>query len=276
MSVETNVNFITDLNDAFPRKNDLIKEGDDHIRLIKRVVKNTVPGFNKAVSITADKLNLFDTALTIDAQSLTTNTALKIGTNKGFNANGNRLINLAPPVGDLDAVTLKYVKDIVNNLIWPVNSLYFSTDNVNPASKFGFGVWAPYGAGRVIMGAGSASDVNGLQQSFQLGAIGGEYTHTIKQNEIPSHHHDFNFVTGTAGAHSHTFQQLKIASPSPDTKHNSNIAQYDMTTYTTSVAGDHTHPITGSITGGGNPGTTGVPFTNMSPYIAVAVWKRMS
>ena len=276
MSVENNVNFITDLNDTFPRKNDLIKEGDDHIRLIKRVVKNTVPGFNKTVSITADKLNLIDTSLTIDAQSITTNTAFKVGTNKGFNANGNRLINLSPSVDDTDAVTFRQLKDIVNNIVWPVNSLYFSTDGVNPASKFGFGVWTPYGGGRVFIGAGSTSDVNGVQQSFQVGSIGGEYTHTIQQNEIPSHHHDFNLVTGTAGAHSHTFQFLQIAKPSPDTKHDSNIAQYNMTTYTTSVAGDHTHPITGSITGGGNPGTTGIPFTNMSPYIAVSVWKRVS
>lgn len=273
MSVETNINFIADLNDTFPRKNDLIKEGDDHIRLIKRVVKNTVPGFNKAVSITADKLNLLDTALTIDGQSITTNTSLKIGTGKGFNANGNRVTNVGVPSNDTDAVTLKYLRDIINNITWPVGSLYFSTEGINPASKFGFGTWVSFGGGRVLVGSGSSTDSNGLQQNFSLNGLGGEYTHAIKPNELPAHTHDLSLTMGTAGAHSHTFEFLQIAKPSPDTKHNSNIAQNGMTTYTTSVAGDHTHPISGTVTGGGAQGA-GAPFTNMQPFVVVSIWKR--
>ena len=270
MSVESNANFITELNEAYPRKNDLIKEGDDHLRLIKRILKNGLPGFNKAVTITADKLNLLDSKLTVDSQAITVGSSLKMGTGYSFNANGNKVIGVLDPTEDGDAVNLKYLKSLINNITWPVGSLYFSTDSRNPADSFGFGTWEAFGQGRVIIGAGTSSDINNLSQTFSVGGVGGEYTHTLKEAELPPHSHSHNLATASAGEHSHTFNYLEMLRPSPDTKHGGEMAQGSRVNYSTSTAGAHTHTVTGSIGGGGSS----VPFTNMQPYVVVAVWKR--
>ena len=40
----SNITQITDLNESYPLASDLISEADDHLRIIKRVLKNTFPG----------------------------------------------------------------------------------------------------------------------------------------------------------------------------------------------------------------------------------------
>lgn len=45
MGLESPLNYWTELNTAWPLDNDPRSEGDDHIRAIKRVLKNTFPNF---------------------------------------------------------------------------------------------------------------------------------------------------------------------------------------------------------------------------------------
>lgn len=74
--------------------------------------------------------------------------------------------------------------------IYPVGTIYENkTNSANPATYLGRGTWAAEGAGRVVVGAGDGTDVNGVNQSFTAGATGGEYTHTLTEAEIPSHNH---------------------------------------------------------------------------------------
>lgn len=49
--------FIDDLNQAWPLPSDKRRQGDDHFRLIKRVLKNTFPNLNAAVTATPADLN---------------------------------------------------------------------------------------------------------------------------------------------------------------------------------------------------------------------------
>lgn len=56
MSVET-ATYISDLNPSFPTATDGMKEGDDHIRLIKDVIQATFPNIDGAVTATQEKLN---------------------------------------------------------------------------------------------------------------------------------------------------------------------------------------------------------------------------
>lgn len=48
MSVESG-SYISDLNESWPNATDLVNEGDDHLRLIKQLIKQTFPGLNKPV-----------------------------------------------------------------------------------------------------------------------------------------------------------------------------------------------------------------------------------
>ncbi len=56
MTVES-VQTIADLDQNNPAGGDSISEGDDHIRNIKRSLKNTFPNVNKPVTVSADDLN---------------------------------------------------------------------------------------------------------------------------------------------------------------------------------------------------------------------------
>jgi hypothetical protein len=83
----------------------------------------------------------------------------------------------------------------------PVGSLYFNaSDATNPATLLGYGTWTSFGAGRVILGVGTGTDVNGATLNVTVGATGGEYSHTLSTGELPSHTHTVKqFATGTTG-----------------------------------------------------------------------------
>ena len=57
MALETG-NFISDLDITNPTATDLKSQGDDHFRLIKKVIKATFPNINAAVRATPAQLNL--------------------------------------------------------------------------------------------------------------------------------------------------------------------------------------------------------------------------
>ena len=61
------------------------------------------------------------------------------------------------------------------DFIYPVGSIYMSTNNVNPQTLFG-GTWTKI-EGRFLLGSSS---------SYSLGSTGGEASHTLILNEIPA------------------------------------------------------------------------------------------
>lgn len=92
----------------------------------------------------------------------------------------------------LDAETLEeFVQDLIddsiesNNLnkIYPVGSIYISTSSINPGTYLG-GTWVSFGAGRTIVGLDS-NDTN----FDTVEETGGEKTHTLTVQEMPSHRH---------------------------------------------------------------------------------------
>lgn len=122
----------------------------------------------------------------------------------------------------------------------PVGSLYFNaTDNTNPGTLLGYGTWASFGAGRVLIGVGTGTDANAEDMTFAQGDTGGEYEHTLTEAEMPSHTHDIDDRTGNGSGGS------RFGSPNSPTA---------------------TFP--SQATGGDQP------HNNLQPYIAVYMWKR--
>lgn len=79
MTVETAI-YVSQLDEQNPKSFDMLKEGDDHIRLIKGATKTTFPRFDAKVDFSADQLNrlykyTFASEDNKDAGS--TNTAIK-------------------------------------------------------------------------------------------------------------------------------------------------------------------------------------------------------
>ena len=173
----------------------------------------------------------------------------------------NKLLEVALPLSfSSDA------KKSVIDLIYPVNSIYMSVNNISPATLFG-GTWEQI-KDKFLLACGS---------TYTNGSTGGEATHTLTTDEIPAHTHgskslsgsfetrpsnmsDDNPILGTgsgivsvsravwSGNHD-GFQKVQVRNKK------TNIVTINATHEHTSVGGNGAH-------------------NNMPPYLAVYVWKR--
>ena len=127
--------------------------------------------------------------------------------------------------------------------MYPVGSIYMSVNDTNPATLFG-GTWEQL-QNRFLLGAGS---------SYTAGSTGGEATHQLTVNEMPSHAgHVYNEVRGGNWA--------GFLSTSDATSYGSSGRGWNLT------AGNELHPAGDSL--GGN-----AAHNNMPPYLVVYIWKR--
>ena len=123
------------------------------------------------------------------------------------------------------------------DLIYPIGSIYMSTLAVNPETLFG-GKWTKI-EGRFLLGSSSA---------YSLGSTGGEATHKLTTQEMPSHYHqpraglfvNMNYPEGNVGLHQDTGSYQAGGAYGSSTKE----------------------------TGGDQP------HNNMPPYQVVNIWKR--
>ena len=126
----------------------------------------------------------------------------------------------------------------IQNMFYPVGSIYTNAAvSTNPSTLLGFGTWVKFGEGKVLVSQdGTDADFN------VLGETGGSKTHTLTENEMPSHNHtvyggnNYDVTTTNYGITS-------IQNDSVRTK------------VTTSAGGDAAH-------------------NNVQPYIVVYMWKR--
>ena len=159
MGLETGT-YISDLNSSNPVAGDAVNEGDDHIRLIKSTVKATFPSVSGAVTSTHTELNLLDgvTANTtelnyVDVATLGTAQASKaVTTDANIDITGVRNLTCSGTItiGSNTATTLQAV--------YPVGSIYINASvATNPGTLLGFGTWAVFGAGKVMVGIAHSS-----------------------------------------------------------------------------------------------------------------------
>lgn len=156
-------------------------------------------------------------------------------------------------VDDRASVRLNTFQGIAD-LIYPVGSIYMSLNATNPNLLFG-GTWQLL-SNRFLVGAGP---------EFPPGSAGGESTHRLTVDEMPSHTHSGS--TNSAGRHSH-----KIASLGT---HSGGQKVADATTSTRTMyagyiseEGEHSHGLS-IYAAGGN-----AAHNNLPPYLAVYMWER--
>ena len=132
----------------------------------------------------------------------------------------------------------------MRKLIYPVGSIYFSVtdDTVEKVQERFGGTWEVFGQGKTIVGVNtSETEFNTIEKT------GGEKTHTLTINEIPSHSHR-QYVTansGTVGVRKDWSSDGKAA------------AAYDQGINTGAVGGGGAH-------------------NNLQPYITVYMYKRVA
>lgn len=134
-------------------------------------------------------------------------------------------------------------KEQLFELVYPIGSIYLSAAAVNPADLFGIGTWEKI-QNRFLLTSGS---------SYSLGATGGEATHKLTIDEMPSHDHIAAWGSGNTSEH--------------DTKMNA-ATEDGFVTSTATYREAQWRTI--FKTGGSKA------HNNMPPYIVINAWKRVS
>lgn len=120
------------------------------------------------------------------------------------------------------------------NIIYPIGSVYISVNTTNPSTLFGGG-WTRI-TGRFLLAADDST--------YKNGSTGGEATHKLTIDEMPSHNHSWGWAYAAASVNA-TWNSAgvnKIASA---------------TDIIGNTGGDKAH-------------------NNMPPYLVVYMWKRTS
>lgn len=175
MGLET-ATYITDLVSNNPLGTDSKAQGDNHIRLLKSVLKTQFSSLGSAaVTTTAAELNKLDgaTATTAELNILSGVTATAAELNKLDGCTSSTAeLNL------LSGVTSIY------DLVYPTGCLFETTNSANPSTYFTGTTWVAYGTGRVTVGHNAAdSDFDNINDT------GGAKTVTLSIAQMPSHTH---------------------------------------------------------------------------------------
>lgn len=125
--------------------------------------------------------------------------------------------------------------------IYPVGAIYISTNSTNPNLLFG-GTWESI-SDKFLLSSGN---------TYQAGTTGGEATHTLTFNEMPSHNHSVTHrgYFNTSYVDGNTNRQCASALPISSDPENGG---YNC-----------------SYSGGGQS------HNNMPPYLVVYMWKRVA
>ena len=153
--------------------------------------------------------------------------------------------------------------------IYPVGSIYMSTASANPGTLFANTTWAAFGAGRVLIGAGTGNDGTD-SVAFTAGNTGGLYNVTLTDTQIPDHYH--HAVNGGSG---NNYLPTLSSANTLNFKAEGNMG--DRAYQTTGSPSTADRGLTGPIvdsTGGGV--TAGQSHTNVQPHVVVYMWQRTS
>lgn len=119
-------------------------------------------------------------------------------------------------------------------------------DTVDKVIELYDGEWEPFGAGQVLVGAGTipATKEGEENRVFTAGNTGGEYEHTLTVDEMPTHSH---------------------SSKSLGSRYDGG-ANFNQTSGTLGYAWN----------GGTGSAGGGQPHNNMQPYVVVYMWHRVA
>lgn len=135
MGLET-ATYITDLDPLNPTGLDPVNRGDDHIRLVKDVLNNSLPNINGPVTADPSELNLLDGATASTAEI-------------------NHLVGVTSAIQtQLDALTALVSDSII--ALYPIGRIIQTTSATNPTTYLP-GTWTQIAQGRTLIGEGSGA-----------------------------------------------------------------------------------------------------------------------
>ena len=134
--------------------------------------------------------------------------------------------------------------------VYPIGSIYMNVNSTNPGTLFG-GTWEQI-QGKFLLG---------MSSSYPAGSQGGEASHTLTTEEMPSHGHNPANQSGYYGFITNSKKAFEVG----DMGSQSGSGRYYP--YSTVAFDVSRNTLTGT-TGGGNS------HNNMPPYLSIYIWKR--
>jgi hypothetical protein len=144
----------------------------------------------------------------------------------------------------------------VAQVLFPVGAIYSATVSTNPATLLGFGTWTAFGAGRVLIGAGTGGGA-----TYTAGSTGGSkdaitvsHTHTATSTVTDNGHAHYVGNTGSGIGNAGGGQALR----------QNTTKDQPTTTEVTGIS------VSTSVSSTGSSGTD----ANLPPYVVVYMWQR--
>jgi hypothetical protein len=170
------------------------------------------------------------------------------------------------------------------NVLYPVNSLLITTDNVNPGTRFTGTTWVAYAAGQALVGVG-----NNGEHTYTGGQAFGtdSVTLTAAQSGVNAHTHTSGatpgYTSGISANHTHGINPINLSQTtvvstninegSLAVVHGAATGRANITATVNSATGtvsaDHAHAV-GAVESPSAP----TSHENRQQSIAVYVWKR--
>ena len=133
------------------------------------------------------------------------------------------------------------LKEAIVEIVYPVGSFYMSEVSTDPSEILGIGVWQRV-KGKFLLGVDEGdSDIS------KSGLTGGEKTHTLTVEEIPSHSH-------------------------PISRYNPSGTGFDATQTKLAAAPNNGTGVAGGVDT--NPVGGNIAHNNLQPFMTVYMWKR--
>lgn len=237
MALET-ATYIDGLVATNPAASDAISSADDHLRLIKSTIQATFPNITGPVTLAQGEFApLASPALT-----------------------GTPTAPTADPGTETTQVATTAFVTAALQAVYPVGSIYTNAANAtNPGTLLGFGTWAAFGAGRVMVGFNAGDPLFDVAEETggSKDAIVVSHTHTATSTSTvtdPGHTHPHGVGGIGSGFNNGVFWNQNTIGP------------FNTTSATTGI----TVATTTTNASSGSSGTN----ANLQPYITVYMWKR--
>ena len=157
--------------------------------------------------------------------------------------NSNKVIQENGTVSTSNVYSSKAIQNILNK-IHPVGTIKMTTVNTNPGTYLP-GTWVAWGSGRVPVGVDtSQTEFNTVEKT------GGEKTHQLTVDEMPSHNHYITVKGKWSGLSNEQSEYFNIS-----TEWGKEWTSRDWINYSNNSGGNQSH-------------------NNLQPYITCYMWKR--
>lgn len=221
MSIEK-ADYITELNTLYPLIDDNLSQGDDQIRLIKKVIKQTFPNIDNEITPSSEQFNKIKMEeKNYDSIKNPREEDLREPENIDENVEWND-INLEAQVTGSTFESGKYdpendvpnprpedypdtlsvyeihkkIEDIKKKYQIPVGGVLPSYSSINPSKSIeeggiGYGTWIRYYDSLFVSSIGEGTDSNGVKYELKEEITNGYILNVLKEEQFPKHEHNY-------------------------------------------------------------------------------------